>query len=260
MIGRLDGLRRGPVALGKVPQRLLHRGPADDDRRALRARLPRQIERAAHQVLQLLLGKRLQLEHRVVPQLDRTAAGRGIALRLELEDGLTGAVLVQCSLAADLGAEGFGLHRAVRVRVDRVRAQGHVDDHAVCRALERHRVGIDAAVEHGGRLRREGRTDGLAQGLRVEAHAVFLLLPLGLEVPAGGIGVLAERERLRLDDGALREDPRAEEQLLAGLWGVEFEGETRTVDAHVGRIRKKLGWQDRIKTIPRIGYRLEVEF
>ena len=50
------------------------------------------------------------------------------------------------------------------------------------------------------------------------------------------------------------------EQLLAGLWGVEFEGETRTVDAHVGRIRKKLGWQDRIKTIPRIGYRLEVQF
>ena len=49
------------------------------------------------------------------------------------------------------------------------------------------------------------------------------------------------------------------EQLLAGLWGVEFEGETRTVDAHVGRIRKKLGWQDKIKTIPRIGYRLEVE-
>ena len=40
------------------------------------------------------------------------------------------------------------------------------------------------------------------------------------------------------------------EQLLAGLWGVEFEGETRTVDAHVGRIRKKLGWQNRIKTIP----------
>ena len=95
--------------------------------RARSARLPRQIERAAHQVLQLLLGKRLQLEHRVVPQLDRTAAGRGIALRLELEDGLTGAVLVQCGLAADLGAEGFGLHRAVRVRVDRVRAQGHVD-------------------------------------------------------------------------------------------------------------------------------------
>lgn len=49
------------------------------------------------------------------------------------------------------------------------------------------------------------------------------------------------------------------EQLLSNLWGVEFEGETRTVDAHVGRIRKKLGFQDVIKTIPRIGYRLEVD-
>ncbi len=48
-------------------------------------------------------------------------------------------------------------------------------------------------------------------------------------------------------------------QLLAALWGVEFEGETRTVDAHVGRIRKKLGLQDVIRTIPRIGYRLEVD-
>lgn len=49
------------------------------------------------------------------------------------------------------------------------------------------------------------------------------------------------------------------EQLLGTLWGIEFQGETRTVDAHVGRIRKKLGWQDVIKTIPRVGYRLEVE-
>ena len=48
-------------------------------------------------------------------------------------------------------------------------------------------------------------------------------------------------------------------QLLASLWGIEFEGETRTVDAHVGRIRKKLGFQDVIRTIPRIGYRLEVD-
>ena len=40
---------------------------------------------------------------------------------------------------------------------------------------------------------------------------------------------------------------------------MDFEGETRTVDAHVGRIRKKLGFQDVIQTIPRIGYRLEVD-
>ena len=48
-------------------------------------------------------------------------------------------------------------------------------------------------------------------------------------------------------------------QLLGALWGIEFEGETRTVDAHIGRLRKKLGFENVIKTIPRIGYRLEVE-
>ncbi|MCI8527427.1 MAG: winged helix-turn-helix transcriptional regulator, partial [Oscillospiraceae bacterium] len=48
-------------------------------------------------------------------------------------------------------------------------------------------------------------------------------------------------------------------QLLGALWGMEFEGETRTVDAHIGRIRKKLEFWDVIKTIPRIGYRLEAE-
>lgn len=48
-------------------------------------------------------------------------------------------------------------------------------------------------------------------------------------------------------------------QLLHALWGVSFDGETRTVDAHVGRIRKKLGFQDVIQTIPRIGYRLTLD-
>lgn len=48
------------------------------------------------------------------------------------------------------------------------------------------------------------------------------------------------------------------DQILNELWGIRFEGETRTVDVHVARIRKKLGWQDIIRTVPRIGYRLEV--
>lgn len=49
------------------------------------------------------------------------------------------------------------------------------------------------------------------------------------------------------------------EQILNELWGIQFEGETRTVDVHVARIRKKLGWQEMIRTVPRIGYRLEAE-
>lgn len=47
------------------------------------------------------------------------------------------------------------------------------------------------------------------------------------------------------------------EALLKNLWGVDFEGETRTVDVHVAQLRKKLDFGDVIKTIPKIGYRLE---
>lgn len=42
------------------------------------------------------------------------------------------------------------------------------------------------------------------------------------------------------------------------VWKEEFTGETRTLDTHVQRLRKKLGWEDHIKTVFRIGYRLEV--
>lgn len=47
------------------------------------------------------------------------------------------------------------------------------------------------------------------------------------------------------------------EQLYEKVWKEPFLGETRTLDAHIQRLRKKLGWEDRIKTIFRIGYRLE---
>ena len=47
------------------------------------------------------------------------------------------------------------------------------------------------------------------------------------------------------------------EQLLQQVWGSDYMGETRTVDVHVGQLRKKLGLTDQIKTIPKLGYRLE---
>lgn len=48
------------------------------------------------------------------------------------------------------------------------------------------------------------------------------------------------------------------DQILNILWGVDFEGESRTVDVHVGNIRKKLDFSDIIITVPRVGYRMEV--
>lgn len=47
------------------------------------------------------------------------------------------------------------------------------------------------------------------------------------------------------------------EQLLNQVWGSDFLGETRTIDVHIGQLRKKLGLSEVIKTIPKIGYRLE---
>ncbi len=47
------------------------------------------------------------------------------------------------------------------------------------------------------------------------------------------------------------------ERLLHGVWGVDYVGETRTVDVHIGQLRKKLELTDSIKTISKMGYRLE---
>lgn len=46
------------------------------------------------------------------------------------------------------------------------------------------------------------------------------------------------------------------EKLLALAWGYDYEGETRTVDAHIQRLRKKLGLEEEIQTVYKLGYRL----
>lgn len=47
------------------------------------------------------------------------------------------------------------------------------------------------------------------------------------------------------------------ERLLSDIWGYEFEGESRTVDIHVQQVRRKVGLQNKLITIPKLGYRLE---
>lgn len=48
------------------------------------------------------------------------------------------------------------------------------------------------------------------------------------------------------------------DKLLETAWGFDYYGETRTVDMHIQRLRKKLAWDDVIKTVYKYGYRLEV--
>ncbi len=47
-------------------------------------------------------------------------------------------------------------------------------------------------------------------------------------------------------------------QIYEDVWNEIYTGETRTLDCHVQKLRKKLGWEDRIRTVFRVGYRLEV--
>ena len=47
------------------------------------------------------------------------------------------------------------------------------------------------------------------------------------------------------------------DRLYEKVWKEPFVGETRTLDTHIQRLRKKLGMENQIKTVFRIGYRLE---
>ena len=46
-------------------------------------------------------------------------------------------------------------------------------------------------------------------------------------------------------------------QLLDGVWGADWVGDERTVDVHVGQLRKKLGDGLELTTVWGVGYRLE---
>lgn len=104
-------------------------------------------------------------------------------------------------------------------------------------------------------LKRAGapRAPGQKAGLQVDAAAYVAYLdgePLELTVK--------EFEILRiLHGGAGRVFTRG--QLLDAVWNYDYEGDTRTVDSHVARLRTKLGAYGtaHLKTVYGIGYKLE---
>ena len=48
------------------------------------------------------------------------------------------------------------------------------------------------------------------------------------------------------------------EKLLDLAWGYDYMGDTRTVDVHITKLRKKLNLEQYIKTVYKTGYRLEI--
>lgn len=49
------------------------------------------------------------------------------------------------------------------------------------------------------------------------------------------------------------------EKLLEIAWGFDYEGDTRTVDVHIQKLRKKLYWESEIQTVYKMGYRLNAK-
>ncbi len=78
--------------------------------------------------------------------------------------------------------------------------------------------------------------------VRVDGEEVSLK-PMEFEL----LAVLAKNKNIAI----------SRENLLRMVWGVDYVGETRTVDVHIGQLRKKLGLSEQIKTVSKLGYRLE---
>ena len=48
------------------------------------------------------------------------------------------------------------------------------------------------------------------------------------------------------------------ETIYETVWGGEYMGQSRTVDLHIQRLKKKLNWDSEIAAVYKVGYRLEV--
>lgn len=48
------------------------------------------------------------------------------------------------------------------------------------------------------------------------------------------------------------------ENLYEKVWGDEYMADSRTLDLHVQRLRRKMGWEENLVAVYKIGYRLEI--
>ena len=83
-------------------------------------------------------------------------------------------------------------------------------------------------------------------------------------VKVGGESVDLTRKEFDLLQALLRHPGQVltRDQLLADVWGIDFAGETRTVDVHIQTLRQKLATADKeassfIETVYGVGYRLK---
>ena len=49
------------------------------------------------------------------------------------------------------------------------------------------------------------------------------------------------------------------ETIYERVWGGDYNEGSRTVDLHIQRLRRKVGWEDRLVSVHKVGYRLEAD-
>ena len=109
------------------------------------------------------------------------------------------------------------------------------------------------------------RTAGRGQGEGSAGKEVCRMGELMMDRAGHQVSVCGERIALTLKEYELlklfMEHPGrvfTRDQLLEQVWGFGYEGETRTVDVHIGTLRTKLGGcGGYIETVRGVGYRME---
>ena len=189
---------------------------------------------------------------------------------ITVNDGLAAADLIEQStfdlILLDImlpGANGFELMEQIRptgTPVIFITARGSVNDR-----VQGLRAGADdylvkpfeiveliARVESV--LRRAGKTE--------ERYVIddVVIEPKSMLVTRGGVPITLTHKEYELLLLFVRNRNIAlfRDTIYERVWENEYTGDSRTVDVHVQRLRKKLGWQDKLVAIYKVGYRLEV--
>lgn len=98
---------------------------------------------------------------------------------------------------------------------------------------------------------------------------------IGATIEVGGLLIDANAMRVKKDDveiGLTRKEYELlllfarnpdmalyRETIYERVWGTDFEAGSKTVDLHIQRLRKKVGWEGILQAVNKVGYRLAVK-
>ncbi len=104
-------------------------------------------------------------------------------------------------------------------------------------------------------LRRAGKGGAVLTAFDVTLDTVaHTVTQSGKTVPCTPMEYALLEQLMRNRGAALYRDV-----LYNRVWGAEMENDTRTLDLHIQRLRKKLNWFERIETVYKVGYLLKKE-